>query len=87
MDDALNPLTAKPRKSATSMPPGWAPNEQHETLAAELGLDIDHEVFKFREHANRTNRRIPSWNGAFSRWLTLAVIYERKREVARERSE
>lgn len=68
------------------LPDRWEPTSRHEALADELGLDVAHEAFKFREHAKKHDRRIPSWNNAFNRWLTMAVIYERKAQVARKRS-
>lgn len=74
------------QRTPKRLPADWEPNANHERFADELGLDVHREAFLFREHAKKTERVVPHWNAAFTRWLRQAVIYAQKQRVTRERS-
>ncbi|MGH3095485.1 MAG: hypothetical protein ACRDMV_05730 [Streptosporangiales bacterium] len=66
------------RKRATKLPEDWQPTERHHSFASEHRLNVDREVFRFRNHAEANDRRQVSWNAAFSTWLDKARDYQSK---------
>lgn len=60
---------AKPKKKATSLPPEWEPNDNHRARAAELGVNLEREVEKFKLHAEANGRTQKNWNASFTAWI------------------
>lgn len=60
---------AQKKKRATVLPDSWVPTREHIEYANKKGLDIEHEVLMFRNHALANDRRQASWNGAFTTWM------------------
>lgn len=54
---------------ATTFPRGFRPEHRHRAYALEHGLDIEHEVHQFREHAIANGRTAVDWHAAFNVWL------------------
>lgn len=67
------------KKRKTQIPAGWAPNNAHKELAAELHLDVDAEAEKFRDHAVATGRTLANWDAGYRNWLKKAVEYRQSR--------
>jgi hypothetical protein len=53
------------------LPVEWAPNAGHRQSAA-VGVDVDVEAQHFRLHAEAHDRRLVSWDPAFTSWLLKA---------------
>ena len=58
---------------AKRLPEDWAPTDAHRKKAAELGVDLELEVDRFRLHAEANDRRAVRWDAAFSMWLSKAT--------------
>jgi hypothetical protein len=65
----------KRRAPATPLPDGWEPTDDHRQLAADQGVDCDHEAAKFADHAAANDRRQRDWDAAFRTWLRRARDY------------
>lgn len=63
----------------TLIPDDWRPNQGHIDKAASLRLDVRSEYHRFRDHAERTHRRLKSWNQGFTNWL------RKQAEIAQQR--
>ena len=61
------------RKSpTTTIPETWKPTTKHAEYAAERGVDLSSEAFRFRNHALSVDRRLSNWNAGFTNWLSKA---------------
>lgn len=60
------------KKNATTIPEDWKPTTQHAQQAAEKGVDLSSEAFRFRNHAISVDRRLVNWNAGFTNWLANA---------------
>ncbi len=65
------------KRPAIKLPADWSPTDNHKDLAAKNQLDLQREVFRFRNHAEANDRRQASWNAAFTTWLDKAPDYAR----------
>jgi hypothetical protein len=54
------------------MPTDWAPTDAHRQQANDLGVDVNREAQRFRDHAEMHDRRLASWNAGFRTWLSKA---------------
>lgn len=64
---------ASRRKSPSrTIPEDWKPTTQHAQQAAEKGVDLSSEAFRFRNHAISVDRRLVNWNAGFTNWLANA---------------
>lgn len=63
------------RKPETPLPDHWQPTDAHHRLAAELGVDCDHEAAKFSDHAAANDRRQRDWDASFRTWLRRSRDY------------
>lgn len=70
----LTHAPAKPRRrrSQTSIPDDWKPNQRHAEQARERSADLSSEAFAFRNHAQAHDRRCADWDAAFRNWLAKA---------------
>lgn len=68
----------KRRSPERPIPDDWQPTQTHRDYAAEHRLDLDKEIFKFRNHATANDRRQRNWNAAFSTWLARAEEFAPK---------
>lgn len=59
---------------ADELPTDWAPHDGHRSLAAQRGLNLDHEAAQFRAHALDKRRTSWDWPAAFSSWLGRASV-------------
>lgn len=57
------------RPEAAEIPDDWKPHDGHRALAAQRGLNLDHEASRFRDHALDKGRISQNWSAAFSNWL------------------
>lgn len=74
--DATKPKT-KPARRATAYPEGFAPNEGHQALAKELGLPLEAEMAKFRDHHTAKGTVFKDWDAALRTWLRNSVTFRR----------
>jgi hypothetical protein len=95
-DDTLIPEPATPPPSGRSprraperpLPQDWNPTEHHHQYAREHALDLNHESYKFRAHADTNDRRARNWDAAFRTWLANAVTFaQRGRPAGQSASE
>lgn len=54
------------------IPEDWKPTTRHAEQAAERGVDLSSEAFRFRNHAHSVDRRLANWNAGFTNWLSKA---------------
>lgn len=54
------------------LPPDWSPSEQHAALALSLGVDLEREKAKFRDHFVAHGKPLADWDAAFRNWLRKA---------------
>ena len=81
---ALTPASDKPVKTRTKrtkapetpLPADWAPNDAHREQAARLGVDIEREAGRYRDHAEAHGRRLVSWDAGFRTWLSRAAEFQ-----------
>lgn len=71
VDTSVEPSTRK--RSATTIPADWKPTTAHAELAAQRGLDLSSEAFRFRAHAEANDRRLVQWDAGFRMWLSKAT--------------
>ena len=57
---------------ARPLPEEWSPNEQHETLAGERGVDVAEEAVKMRDWAASKGESRKDWDATFRNWLRNA---------------
>lgn len=71
--------TRKPkRQDEHQLPSEWRPNQSHRDRAAATGIDVGLQEDLFRAHAEREDRYVRNWNGAFTTWLIKAAEFEKK---------
>lgn len=66
------------RKRAHPLPDLWRPNEDHESLAAELGLDVQYEAARMRDWALAEGATKKDWDATFRNWLRKSAEYAAK---------
>jgi hypothetical protein len=71
----LAPAPEKPRKRGSRLPEDWTPNDKHRSLAAELGVDLDAEAAKMRDHALANGRTQKDWDAYFRNWLRNSLQF------------
>lgn len=69
-DNPVQVIVALPSARSYFVPEAWEPHERHRVRCAELGLDLDEQVKRYREH--EFERPLSEWNRRFDRWLTDA---------------
>ena len=60
------------RKRAQQLPAGFAPNDNHKRIAADLELDLRHEFEQFTDHHAAKGSTFIDWNRALNTWLRNA---------------
>lgn len=68
---------ARARVAEATLPDEWAPNDLHRALAEKLGLDIEGEAERFRDHAKSTGRKMLDWDATFRTWMRKSEEYIR----------
>jgi hypothetical protein len=63
----------------TRVPETWEPTDSHRALAAELGVNFDLELAKFRDYEYPKTKAKSDANAAFSNWLRQAHEFASKR--------
>ncbi len=69
-----------PKKTKTkkhTMPEDFAPTEKHQELACELGVDLQEEFLKFRDHHGSKGSTYAKWDLALNTWLRNAKTFQR----------
>lgn len=61
------------RKRSRMAPDDFEPSEEHRTLAESLGVDVDEELEKFRDH--EFDKPKSRWGATFSNWLRNAARF------------
>ena len=61
-----------PRTRGSQLKNDWNPTDDHKKLAQQLGVDWQHEVAAFRDHALATGRTLKNWDAGFRNWLRQA---------------
>lgn len=64
------------------LPAEWMPSQKHFDHAVSLGLDPKAELARFRDAANRKQRRLKNWNTAFTNWLKKAAEFAQQRQAS-----
>lgn len=67
------------RSRATQLPKSFEPDDTCRSLAIELGVDLDFELAKFRDHAEANERTQKNWQASFRTWLRKAREFDRTR--------
>lgn len=78
---------ARVKKPATSLPDDFEPNEACRSLAANLGVSVEGELPKFRDHHLQKGTLGKDWNAGFRTWLNNAVKFgtaEKTKQAAYE---
>ena len=57
------------RAPLTPLPAGFAPDPELRQVAADRGVDFDHELEKFRAWTTAQDRRSRNWQAYFHKWL------------------
>ena len=74
-----DPLTAAPhaisKKRAVEMPVTFAPSPRHQTLAAELSVDLVAEFAIFCDYHQAKGSTFKDWNAALNTWLRNAAKF------------
>jgi hypothetical protein len=65
----------KPAKRATQLPDGFRPSEKHQSLAAEVGVDLRAEWVKFCDHHRAKGSTFKDWSAALNNWIRRAAEY------------
>ena len=71
----------KARARAKVLPDDLVPNETHQTIAAELSLDLADQFKRFQEHATAHGRLLVDWNAGFCQWLRNAPKFDRSASI------
>lgn len=65
------------RREEHQLPADWQPTQAHRERAEAAGLDVAAQADLFRAHAEREDRYVRNWNGAFTTWLIKAPDFGR----------
>lgn len=67
----------KPRRAPTKtvLPDAFAPTDAHRELARQLGVSLDAEVAKFRDHHAANRSVFADWDAALRNWLRRAQSF------------
>lgn len=68
---------AEGRKRKRPIPDDWKPNDQHRTLATDLGVVLLREAENYRDHAIANRRLLVDWDAGFRQWLRKAPAFQR----------
>lgn len=60
------------KEPPSGLPESWGPGEGHRKLATELGVDLDRELARFRDHHAAKGSRFADWDAALRTWLRNA---------------
>lgn len=75
------------RSRATQLPKSFEPDETCRSLASELGVDLDAELPKFRDHYAANEKPFKNWQATFRNWLRKAREFDRTRPPAGRESQ
>lgn len=78
-DMSRSAATKGRKRPARPLPATWKPTDKHHAYADGRSLDLAYEADRFRNHALMHDRRLVSWDAAFTNWLGKA--YPRPRAV------
>ncbi len=59
----------RPKAAQVALPSDWSPRSQEREKAVALGLDIERELVRFRNHHEAKGSRMADWNAALRTWL------------------
>jgi hypothetical protein len=68
-----SPLKSEGKRPWRRVPDTWQPNDAHHTLAASLGVNLEHELGKFRDHEFAKSKSDP--DAAFRNWIRGSRTY------------
>lgn len=71
------PSSKKAKTQKHAMPENFAPTEKHQALASELGVDLQEEFLKFRDHHGSKGSTYAKWDLALNTWLRNAKAFQR----------
>lgn len=69
----------EPKAPKVPLDPAWVPREHEHELAKSLGLDLEDQAIRFRNHHTANASRFADWNAAFNNWLRKATDYAPRR--------
>lgn len=72
-----------PRKRATQLPEGFAPNDSNIQLAIAEGVDLRREFSKFCDHNRAKGSAYKDWHLALNNWIRRAAEYSNVRPMQR----
>ena len=64
--------TAQKIKRAQKLPEDFEPDDGHQRLASELGINLRHEILQFRDYHKARGTTMVSWSAALRTWLRNA---------------
>ena len=80
LDSEIKSVGAKaPASRATQLPKDFQPNEQHQRLAKELGVDLQNCFASFCDHHAAKGNTFRDWNRALNTWLRNEIKFNRSR--------
>jgi hypothetical protein len=65
-----------------ALPEDFCPSDDHERLAADLGLNLQAELAKFRDHHAAKGSTFRDWSAALRTWLRNAAAFRDSRLAA-----
>jgi hypothetical protein len=74
---------SQPSGKRSRIPEDWKPSDGEARRALALGLDIERESEKFRQHYKSTGQRFVDWSAAFLKWLERGSEYASERPKRR----
>lgn len=80
--DKNPPNPPKGGKRAMQMPEGFAGNENHKALAAELGVNLSAELISFADFHRSKGNTFKDWDAALRTWLRNAKKFARNSRIA-----
>lgn len=67
------------KKPAHARPSDWKPSDAHRAKGRELGVDVDAEAQRFRDHHDARGSVFVDWDAAFRTWLGNEAKWRRER--------
>jgi biotin operon repressor len=85
-DREVSPIPKTKKTSSTKrekkrpIPASWEPTDSHRSMAESMGLKLQWEAERFRDHALMNDRRLVRWDRAFNNWLRNAKEFAAQRK-------
>lgn len=67
----------KPKKRKSSLPENFKPTAQHESLANDLGVNLNHEIQQFIDYHTAKDSKYVDWHAALRTWIRNAAKWSK----------